>query len=325
MPYTVKRRETMETYRNEEQMQCLAKSEGCSVFRMENATGEGTIAMYELFPGVMLGFNDFHMDYFDSEFVPQKHVFCIDHCREGRMQYVADEDAYAYVEAGDLKLDRRLTHTGHFEFPLAHYHGAMICFDLETADAGLAAQMKGFPVSAAAICRKFCEGKYPRVLHGHPMVDHIFGELYAVPEQIRIPYFKLKVMELLLFLEAAELPRRIDEPAYFYRTQVEKVKAIGHYLTEHMDENITQRELSERFDIPQTGMKQCFKSVYGTSIGDWLLKYRMIRAAVLLREDREKNVAEIARMVGYDSPSKFAMAFKRVMQMSPVEYRNAIR
>ena len=104
----------METYRNEEQMQCLAKSEGCSVFRMENATGEGTIAMYELFPGVMLGFNDFHMDYFDSEFVPQKHVFCIDHCREGRMQYVADEDAYAYVEAGDLKLDRRLTHTGHF-------------------------------------------------------------------------------------------------------------------------------------------------------------------------------------------------------------------
>ena len=67
------------------------------------------------------------------------------------MQYVADEDAYAYVEAGDLKLDRRLTHTGHFEFPLAHYHGAMICFDLETADAGLAAQMKGFPVSAADI------------------------------------------------------------------------------------------------------------------------------------------------------------------------------
>ena len=51
----------------------------------------------------------------------------------------------------------------------------------------------------------------------------------------------------------------------------------------------------------------------------------MNRAAVLLREDREKNVAEIAWMVGYDSPSKFAMAFKRVMQMSPVEYRNAIR
>ena len=30
MPYTGKRRGTMETYRNEEQMQCLAKSDGCS-------------------------------------------------------------------------------------------------------------------------------------------------------------------------------------------------------------------------------------------------------------------------------------------------------
>ena len=30
MPYTGKGRGTMETYRNEEQMQCLAKSEGCS-------------------------------------------------------------------------------------------------------------------------------------------------------------------------------------------------------------------------------------------------------------------------------------------------------
>ena len=39
MLHTVKRRGTMETYRNEEQMKCLAKSEGCSVFRMENATG----------------------------------------------------------------------------------------------------------------------------------------------------------------------------------------------------------------------------------------------------------------------------------------------
>ena len=62
------------------------------------------------------------------------------------------------MEAGDLKLDRRLTHTGHFEFPLAHYHGAMICFDLETADAGLAAQMKGVPGER--------RGHLPEILRG---------------------------------------------------------------------------------------------------------------------------------------------------------------
>ena len=34
MPYTGKGRGTMETYRNEEQMQCLAKSEGCSTLEV---------------------------------------------------------------------------------------------------------------------------------------------------------------------------------------------------------------------------------------------------------------------------------------------------
>ena len=32
---------------------------------------------------------------------------------------------------------------------------------------------------------KFCAGRHPRVIHGAPSVDHIFQELYAVPEQIK--------------------------------------------------------------------------------------------------------------------------------------------
>lgn len=36
------------------------------------------------------------------------------------------------------------------------------------------------------------------------------------------------------------------------------------------------------------------------------------------------NISEIAGRVGYDSPSKFAMAFRRVMGMSPREYRKLL-
>ena len=51
---------------------------------------------------------------------------------------------------------------------------------------------------------KFCAGRHPRVIHGAPSVDHIFQELYAVPEQIKLPYFRIKVLELLLYLDALE-------------------------------------------------------------------------------------------------------------------------
>lgn len=94
---------------------------------------------------------------------------------------------------------------------------------------------------------------------------------------------------------------------------------------QHMDENFTQEELSERFDISLTSMKQCFKSVFGATIGGWLLQYRMNQAAVFLKTQKSLGVAEIARMVGYDSPSKFAIAFRKVMGLSPTEYRRRLR
>ena len=87
------------------------------------------MTQYDLFPGVYLMYNDFHMEGYDSAFHTTEDMLCIDYCRQGRMEYPAGPDAYSYVEAGDLKLDRRLEHQGHFTFPLSHYHG--ITFFLE--------------------------------------------------------------------------------------------------------------------------------------------------------------------------------------------------
>lgn len=276
---------------------------------------------YEVFPGVMLAYNDFHMRCYQSDFKPGADVFCIDHCREGRLEYPAAQNAYSYVEAGDLKLDRRLTHRGLFEMPLSHYHGAMISFDMGIACASLHQEIKDFPVDLRALQKKYCRDVYPTVLHGERSIEYIFAELYGVPEKIRLPYFKIKVLELLLYLDALELPENLEEKPYFYKSQVEKVKALQRFLLEHMEESYTQEALSAQFDIPLTSMKQCFKTVFGTTIGDWLLTYRMNQAAVLLKTDREISVAEVAGRVGYDSPSKFALAFRRVMGLSPSEYR----
>ncbi len=303
----------------------LAESDGCSVFQFRNETGEGTMTMYEVFPGIMLTFNDFHMQYYESELRVKRDVFCIDHCREGRMEYPAKDKAYFYVGVGDLKTDCRLMHTGRFELPLSHYHGITIGFDMDKACNSIKQEIKDFPVNLTALKEKYCKDIYPMTIHEPDSIDHIFGELYTVPQRIKIPYFKIKILELLLYLDALELPENQKEKPYFYKTQVEKTKAIQEFLMQHMDENFTQEELSERFDISLTSMKQCFKSVFGATIGGWLLQYRMNQAAVFLKTQKSLGVAEIARMVGYDSPSKFAIAFRKVMGLSPTEYRRRLR
>lgn len=188
----------------------LVEGGDCRVFQFHSDTGEGIMTQYDLFPGVSLMYNDFHMESYDSAFHTTEDLLCIDYCRQGRMEYPAGPDAYSYVEASDLKLDRRLEHQGHFTFPLSHYHGITVGFALPQAAQSLKEWVREFPVDLFRLQNKFCSGRHPKVLHGAPSVDHIFQELYAVPEQIKIPYFRIKVLELLLYLDALELPKNAE-------------------------------------------------------------------------------------------------------------------
>lgn len=302
----------------------LAHSDGCSVWQFRNETGDGTMTAYDVFPGVILSFNDFHMERYHSSYVPDRRILAIDHCREGRMEYSAGDGRIGCTSAGDMKLDLRRQHTGEFIFPSCHYHGLTVAIDLDIIGQALSEEVKDFPVAPEEIITRFSLGAYPRVLHGMKEADHIFGELCRVPEKIRIPYFKVKILELLLYLNAMTVPEDENEQPYFYRTQAEKVRAIRQFLIAHISENYTQEELSRRFDIPMTAMKTCFRSVYGEAIGAWLTGYRMNRAAELLRES-ELSIAEIGSRVGYDNTGKFTVAFKKTMKLTPSEYRRERR
>ena len=278
----------------------LAQSDGCAVWQFRNETGDGTMTTYEIFSGVMLA---------------------IDHCREGRMEYAASDNLVAYMAAGDMKLDLREQHTGTFHFPSCHYHGLTVAFDRNIVKESLPCEVRDFPATPEKIVERWQLGSTPRVVRGAERMEHIFGEMYRVPEKIRIPYFKVKILELLLYLDAMTIPQVESERPYFYKTQVEKVEAIKRFLTEHVAENFTQEELSSRFDIAMTPMKTCFRSAYGAAIGTWLKNYRMNLAAELLLREKGLSVSEIGGRVGYDSAGKFTGAFKKVMHLTPSEYR----
>ena len=77
--------------------------DGCRVFQIHDETGEGSMTQYDLFPGVSLMYNDFHMESCDSEFYTTEDLLCIDYCRQGRMEYPAEPDAYDHIDGGHLE------------------------------------------------------------------------------------------------------------------------------------------------------------------------------------------------------------------------------
>nr|WP_092071435.1 AraC family transcriptional regulator [Dendrosporobacter quercicolus]NSL49359.1 helix-turn-helix transcriptional regulator [Dendrosporobacter quercicolus DSM 1736]SDM26281.1 AraC-type DNA-binding protein [Dendrosporobacter quercicolus] len=302
----------------------VKQNEACTVYQMKDGSGEGTMTCYQVFPGIDLIYNDFHMPGCFSEFQPKVNMLGIDHCREGRIEWEFQNGSYLYLAQGDLQISSKDNHTAGFGFPLSHYHGITVAIYIDEALPALAAVSEGFPVDITTLREKFCTGKRPFIMRAQDSIQHIFSELYTVPEQIKKTYFKIKVLELLLFLSTVEAPSDSgDERRYFPRSQVNAVKAVMNYICENLDRRFTLKELSDRFCLPLTTLKLCFKGVYGCSVQAYLRSYRMQAAALMLRQSKD-SIAVIAGKVGYDNASKFAAAFKLVTGRSPQEYRKSV-
>jgi AraC-like DNA-binding protein len=105
-------------------------------------------------------------------------------------------------------------------------------------------------------------------------------------------------------------------------TSAETVRKVHDYLVEHLSERVTIEELSRMFHINATTLKEAFKTEYGTSLAAHIKEHRMEKAATLLRESG-MSVAEIAKIVGFDSRSRFTSAFKERYGVLPSEYRSS--
>ena len=81
----------------------LAQSDGCAVWQFRNETGDGTITTYEIFSGVMLAFNDFHMERYECDFVADRRSRPSHQGRGGRRYPPASHNLGAYAAAGDMQ------------------------------------------------------------------------------------------------------------------------------------------------------------------------------------------------------------------------------
>jgi AraC-like DNA-binding protein len=63
-----------------------------------------------------------------------------------------------------------------------------------------------------------------------------------------------------------------------------------------------------------------FKELVGETPLEYLTRWRIYQAAMLLREG-DKTLIDVAHSIGYDSDGAFNKAFKRIMGATPGDYR----
>ena len=92
------------------------------------------------------------------------------------------------------------------------------------------------------------------------------------------------------------------------------------YVEEHYMEDISPGALAERFHVNAAYVSQLFKKEKGITCTEYLTGLRIRRACRLLRMTDDK-VTEIAGKVGFRDYFYFTRVFKKIMGMSPSEYR----
>ena len=98
-----------------------------------------------------------------------------------------------------------------------------------------------------------------------------------------------------------------------------------HALNGLINDKIADPNLDVAFVAGQMAMSRAtlynkVKALTGVSVGDYINKFRMIRAAELLA-NKDYSILEISEKVGFSSQRYFSTAFKQVYGTTPTQYR----
>ena len=99
-----------------------------------------------------------------------------------------------------------------------------------------------------------------------------------------------------------------------------QVRRVTDYMQSRLDEEISLDELAGVVSLSRFHFCSAFRKATGYTPHHWLMKQRIDHAIQLLRRP-DLPVTEIALAVGYQTPSAFTAAFRKLMGTSPTEYR----
>ena len=114
-------------------------------------------------------------------------------------------------------------------------------------------------------------------------------------------------------------PHRADGPL-----PRKKLRAVVEYVEENLDAGLTLEQIAAVAHLSPYHFARQFKAATGLPPHQYVIARRVERAQQLLRE-RDRSLAEVAAGAGFSDQSQFSQSFKRVMGVTPRQFRKSAR
>ncbi|WP_029192842.1 helix-turn-helix domain-containing protein [Paenibacillus harenae] len=152
-------------------------------------------------------------------------------------------------------------------------------------------------------------------LHGHFKGPEAGAKQLAADETATLDELKSLYSERLTEIYRAYVAHSETKN---HRAMINELKA---YIEEHFENpDLSLKHLSDRFHISGKYVSYLFKEEFNMKFVDFIVQLRMERAEKLLAET-EESVQNIALQVGYANSITFGRVFKRIVGVTPGDYR----
>lgn len=132
-------------------------------------------------------------------------------------------------------------------------------------------------------------------------------------------YIKAKTYEVLSLYFKRTQDDAQSCPFLENEDNVDKIKLAKQIIISKMAEPPSLQELADEIGLSLAKLKEGFKHIYGESVFNFLLDYKLEFARKQLLS-KKYNVSEISLQVGYSTASHFISAFKKKYGTTPKQY-----
>jgi len=230
-------------------------------------------------------------------------------------------------------------------------HPSLVPFIRRTAESGAAIAAVGtgsFLLAETGLLRRKAATThwfwFDELAKRYPEIDLRRDQLIVQSNNLYCAGSVNSISDLLVYLMGGfynpEVARRIENQFSPEIRQRFRTTQLGsHMLQEHYDEIVMDLQLymreklrapvstidfAGRYGLSERTLSRRFQRATGTTPWQFLLTLRMSEAATLLRTTN-LSVTQVAAEVGITDSAHFARQFKKTNQLTPTQYRKAVR
>lgn len=123
----------------------------------------------------------------------------------------------------------------------------------------------------------------------------------------------------LITAHAGTMESELCYTSQYQRDELRMKKALL-FIEQHYTEEITIDDIAKSAEISVSTCLRLFRTVIGTTPVQYLISYRLQRAAEELKRSGSSSIAEVAYACGFSDASYFNRCFRKAYDMTPTAY-----